>query len=311
MSVLANGGGDAFAFTIIQQDFDPKTRAQFAAMLAPYPNARLEWVELAIPRAAEFKQVGHLTLAAYFRIFIPDLLPPTLERAIYLDGDLIVRGSLRALWEVDLGGRAVAAVRDPLRTAQDVHDRYVKLGLPHHAHYFNSGVLVLDLAKWRAERLPARIAQFVVDHPERISWNDQDALNAILHDDYAALPMEWNFQRRMCHMLPRDLGLSVAEYLRLRRSPRIVHFTEEIKPWSWRDGHPYAHAYFRYLRMTPFYGQVARSWRPSFATTLGRWLRRLKNEVKVLRPSLWIRDRTDREPRPSLATLAADEKGAR
>ena len=116
--------------------------------------------------------------------------------------------------------------------------------------------------------------------------------------------MTWNFQRRMCHMLPRDLGLSPADYLRLRRDPQVVHFTEETKPWGYRDGHPYAHVYFRYLRMTPYYEQVARNFRVSFGSTLGRWLRRLKNELKVLRPALWWRDRTDRAPRPSIAALA-------
>lgn len=304
MSVLANGGDDSFVFYILQQDFDEATRAKLAAMVAPYRNARLEWPALEIPRAGTYVLSGHMTLAGYFRIFIAELLPRTIHRAIYLDSDLIVTGSLRGLWNADLGGHALGAVRDPIRIQQDLQDRYVKLGLPMHAHYFNSGVLVLDLAKWRDQGIAARVAGFAVDHPERITWHDQDALNAVLHDDYAALPMTWNLQRRMCHMLPRDLGLSVPEYVQLRRHARVVHFTEATKPWGYRDGHPFAHLYFRYLRMTPFYDQVRRNWRLSFGTTLGRWLRRLKNEVKVLRPALWWRTRTDHAPRPSLAALA-------
>jgi lipopolysaccharide biosynthesis glycosyltransferase len=312
MSILANGGGDSFVFTILQQDFDPGTRDKLAAMIAPYRNARLAWPDLAIPRAAEYAQSGYLTLAAYFRIFIPDLLPAAAKRAIYLDSDLIVTGSLRALWTADLGGRALGAVRDPVRIQRDLEDRYVKLGLPPHAHYFNSGVLLLDLEKWRAQGISARVAQFAIDHPEKLSWADQDALNFVLHDDYQALPMEWNLQRRMCHMLPRELGLSVPDYLRLRRRPKVVHFTEATKPWSHRDGHPFAHLYFRYLAMTPFAAQVARTRRFDFGSTFGRWLRRLKNEAKVLRPVLWWRARTNRTPPPSLAALKlASDDGAR
>jgi lipopolysaccharide biosynthesis glycosyltransferase len=311
MSVVANAGSDPLALYVIQQDFDPATRAKFAAMLAAYPSAKLEWLDLAAARSTGFVASGYLSLAAYFRIFIPDLLPPGAKRAIYLDSDLVVTGSLRGLWDTDLGGHALGAVRDPVRIQKDLEDRHVKLRLPPHAHYFNSGVLLFDLAKWRAESIAARVAQFAIDHPERLTWGDQDALNGVLYDDYLALAWEWNLQRRMCHMLPRDLGLSVADYVSLRRHPRVVHFTEAIKPWSHRDGHPFGHLYFHYLRMTPFYDQVARNWRLDFGTTLGRWLRRLKNEVKVLRPSLWWRARTDRTPRPSLAALAlAPDKGA-
>ena len=50
---------------------------------------------------------------------------------------------------------------------------------------------------------------------------------------------------------------------------RVVHFTETTKPWGYRDGHPLAHLYFRYLRMTPFYDQVRRNRRLSFGTTHG------------------------------------------
>lgn len=305
MSVLENGAGEDFRFYVIQQDFDARTRAHFATMLAPYRNARLEWVDLEIPRAGEYKLAKHLTLAAYFRIFIPDLLPRSAERAIYLDSDIVVTGSLRELWTVELGDRAIAAVRDPVRTEADLHERYVKLGLPPDAHYFNSGVMVLNLRKWREQRLAERIAAFVVEHPERISWNDQDALNGVLYADYVPLPAQWNFQRRMCHMLPRELSLSVSDYLRLWHGPRIVHFTENVKPWSYRDGHPYAHLYFRYLKATPFHDQVKRHWRLDFGTTLGRALRRIKNRVKVLRLSLLFRQWRDKAPRPSLPGAAA------
>jgi lipopolysaccharide biosynthesis glycosyltransferase len=308
MSILANGGEDSFVFTILQQDFDPATREKFAAMVAPYRNARLEWPDVRVANAAGYVKSGHITLAAYFRLFIPELLPRGAARAIYLDSDVIVLGSLRGLWTADLGGRPLGAVRDPVRIQQDLQDRYVTLGLPTHAQYFNSGVLLFDLAKWREQGLSQRVAQFAIDHPERLTWHDQDALNAVLYDDYMALPMTWNFQRRMCHMLPRDLGLSVADYVQLRRHPHVVHFTETTKPWGHLDGHPFAHRYFRYLRMTPFHDQVRRTWRWSFGTTLGRWLRRLKNEVKVLRPALWWRERTDHTPRPSLAALTLTPK---
>jgi lipopolysaccharide biosynthesis glycosyltransferase len=56
-----------------------------------------------------------LPRSMYFRLFLSELLPREVERALYLDADLIVRRSLDELWAADLGGAAVGAVRDGYR----------------------------------------------------------------------------------------------------------------------------------------------------------------------------------------------------
>lgn len=291
LSLLDRTAARPMRFFVFQREFDQATRSAFAAMLAPWPHCRLDWVDVHRADLAAFKAEGHLTVATYFRIFIPELLPAEFERAIYLDSDIVVTGDIAGLWDVDLRGHPIGAVVDPLRTDADRHDRFTKLGLPRDAAYFNGGVLVLDLKLWRERNLTSRLAEFAIANPHRLTWADQDVLNALLHDDHRALPLEWNLQRRMCHMLPRELGLSIPEYLGLRRAPKIVHFTEALKPWNYRDGHPFAHVYFRYLKRTPFRATVERNWQLSFATTFGRWLRRLKNWLKVQPPALRWRER--------------------
>jgi lipopolysaccharide biosynthesis glycosyltransferase len=86
----------------------------------------------------------HIARVAYARLLMGELLPPEIDRVIYLDCDLIIRGDLSDLWNVNLEGKTVVAVREV--TDYIWHS---KLGLPPGAPYFNNGVMLIDLDRWR------------------------------------------------------------------------------------------------------------------------------------------------------------------
>ena len=54
----------------------------------------------------------HITLSAYYRLFLSELLPSTLDKVLYLDADIIINGSIRELWETNLSNYAVGVVPD-------------------------------------------------------------------------------------------------------------------------------------------------------------------------------------------------------
>ena len=54
----------------------------------------------------------HLTRAAYYRLFLSDILPSAIEKVLYLDGDIIVRHSLLPLWNADVSNYAAGTVMD-------------------------------------------------------------------------------------------------------------------------------------------------------------------------------------------------------
>jgi lipopolysaccharide biosynthesis glycosyltransferase len=47
----------------------------------------------------------------FARFLIPDLLPPEIDRVIYLDQDVLVLKDLTALWEINMDGYPIAAAR--------------------------------------------------------------------------------------------------------------------------------------------------------------------------------------------------------
>src|SRR5436190_1124169 len=77
-------------------------------------SVNLCWIDATSATLSAAQLPAYLPIATLFRLRIEELLPPTVERLIYLDTDIAVRESLSALWAHDLGDSLLAAVRDPV-----------------------------------------------------------------------------------------------------------------------------------------------------------------------------------------------------
>src|SRR4051812_28713331 len=87
---------------------------------------------------------AHYTLDNWTRLWLSDFFPDNVDRVLYLDCDIVIVGSVAALWNVDLDGALLGAVDIPGSEHGVTH-----LGLRAEDGYFNSGVLLIDLKKWR------------------------------------------------------------------------------------------------------------------------------------------------------------------
>ena len=156
-----------------------------------------------------FRVDKYVSATTYYRILAPYILPAEIDRIIYLDSDLIVRRSLKELWNTNLNGYAVAAVAEP----DDV--RAEPLGLPTGAKYFNAGVLVMNLEYWRKNNITERVLSFIRAHPDKLIFWDQDALNSILIELWIELPSYWNNYLVWGRFIPD-------------RNPAIIHFVGPV-----------------------------------------------------------------------------------
>ena len=120
---------------------------------------------------------------------LPDrLLPEDLHRVIYLDGDTIVRRSLRALWKIDMKGCPVGAAPEPTCSLK----RKAALGLAGRP-YCNAGVLLIDLDAWREQETGKQILEYYRKNGGHLFANDQDAINGSLRDSLYILSGTWNY----------------------------------------------------------------------------------------------------------------------
>lgn len=187
----------------------------------------------------------HITAAAFYRINIPEVFRRDgVRRVIYLDCDLLVLDDISELWMTELQGRPLGAVRD----LGGVH-RLEDLSIPRAHQYFNSGVLLIDLDQWRERSLSRKVLQFAIDHPEKLHYHDQDALNAVLHAEWQSIDPKWNLQTNML-LKPSALEGGADAVKRAA----IVHFTGSSKPWQFDNAHKYKRHYYKYLSLTDWNG---------------------------------------------------------
>lgn len=192
----------------------------------------------------------YLTRALYYRLFLSDMLPSTIEKVLYLDGDIIVRHSLLPLWNSNLASYAVGVVMD----AWDGDIRiYNRLRYPYQKGYFNSGVLLINLKYWRDNNIANEFSEYLNNFPERIKQEDQDVMNVVLQDRKLMLPVKYNLQTAFLRKVPFfDYWKYEKEIKEAYADPTIVHFTEKNKPWivTTHNSHPFRSTFYIYQNQT-------------------------------------------------------------
>ena len=128
--------------------------------------------------------------ATWYRLLVGEALPKV-DRLIYLDGDTIVNMDIAELWNEETGANGLAAVPDTV--IQEGHfSHMVKKGLCEESRYFNAGVLLLDMEKYRQQKqLLERGAEFLKENT-LVDYLDQDVLNYFFHKDCRILPEKYN-----------------------------------------------------------------------------------------------------------------------
>jgi lipopolysaccharide biosynthesis glycosyltransferase len=243
-------------------------------------RVRVEWVDVG-PAVTDLPLPSEIPRPMYFRLLISDVLPRAPDRVIYLDADVIVRRPLGELWRSDLGTAPIGAVRDAYLPWMVRNPRFHwrDVGVAPDAPFFNSGMLVVDVERWRTREVGPRALNLL---SEESSMFDQCALNVVLEREWASLPPEWNVQS---YHLIGDECLAYASEGRARldaaiRDPAIVHFTDGTfnRPWEAPCSNPYRDEWLAHLDRTAW-----RGWRPDPAPALVRAWGRAKRAFRVMR----------------------------
>lgn len=232
--------------TVINRGISVREKAELDK-LVPRPH-RVIWFEpepevlRALKAPAEFATCG----PHYFRLLAPFLLPAH-SRAVYMDADTVVVEDISPLWATDLEGYAVAAMRDYLPRVRDAISNWEELGLDPESPYFNSGVLIMDLDRWRKERVAERVLSVCDRNQDKLlakgKWPqfDQYGLNVVLNNQWKQLDEMWNHGS---HVPPS--------------TQRVVHFIGSAKIGSPNCQTAFSNLFFNVLSTT-----FCKDWRPS------------------------------------------------
>lgn len=247
VSLAQNNRSDQFQVVLACDDITIEIEEKFSQTFETYKNINIQFSRVLGNVVGNLPISFGLTKESWGRIFIDEYFPPHVEKVFYFDVDMVVTGALTALLTMDVSGHLLAAVSIPgsKRTAVHGYD-------PSHG-YFNSGVLVINLRKWREADRPGALIAYTKAHPERVNDPDQDALNGCFHAERLHLDFIWNAITPFFRS-DSTLPLAADELERVRRDSRIVHFTGQSKPWLFMCNHPRKADYLRYLRMTAWRG---------------------------------------------------------
>lgn len=246
-SLHAQHPGEAVNFYVLHGEQAPAEEVERMRGFVAGLGRPLRFLPIAAARIAGFPG-GLFPRAVWYRVLLPELMPE-LDKVLYLDSDLLVLHNLRPLWETDLGEHVLGAVTNPLPPPLQSHT--ARLGLEP-SQYFNSGVLLMNLARLREDRAAARLLELSLAHPEH-TCPDQDALSVQYHSQRLALHPRWNFQTVLYDLKPRQVPYFSADELREARAhPAIVHFSGLFKPWHYLNRYPCRERYFEHARQTPW-----------------------------------------------------------
>lgn len=210
---------------------------------------------------------------AFARLFIASVIKA--NKALYLDCDTIVCGSLKPLFEFDLKDNLIAAVQDTvsakLRTA---------VGLQYNDPYINSGVLLMNLELWRKAHIEKQFISCIEKFNGNVPHNDQGIINAVCCGKTYILDAKYNMQDTMMFYTVDQLKelFDMPDYYQNvqfetdKKNPIIIHYTEAHygRPWFSDSNHPYK---VEYLNMRK---QLEERWPiPHEKTKLKKRLKRI------------------------------------
>ena len=190
--------------------------------------------------------------ATYIKVF-PDRIFPDCERMLFIDGDTLINGSLRGLFETDLSESLFAAVKVSLINENwvykenDPNNLRLKYSLKFKdTGYYNIGVFLVNLKRWKELDFGSLIMKMAEKHLSVISEAEDVPIDEMLinlaalelHGGREAAPLSAVYNC-VTHSIPykrarqvnRRCGyIDMDDFDKAYYHPVIIHFCI-FKPW--------------------------------------------------------------------------------
>lgn len=192
------------------------------------------------------KPTDYLSLATYLRLFIPQTLPSSVNKALYADSDIVFNGNISDLYNINIQHYSLAAIEDV------PNHNPLRLGYDESESYFNAGLVLLNIDYLRTIDFTNKALDYIRNNYQKIVLHDQDVMNALLHGTILFVDVKWNMLDCFFKKNPlvpiryeKELHISL-------ESPKVIHYSGPLKPWHHGCSHPLKNQYFKYLKRIPW-----------------------------------------------------------
>lgn len=169
----------------------------------------------------------------YYRIFAAGYLPESVDRVLYLDSDIIVKGDISEFYNTDFEDNFFVATTN-------VHSRFlkwfvrVKNGAKKGTVYVNTGVLLMNLDKLRREQNHDEVIEYIKRRGFFLTLPDQDVISTLYgHKVKLADGYVYNLnERKIRGWNRRHSGEEKMDLARVEKHAKIIHYLGRNKPWN-------------------------------------------------------------------------------
>lgn len=168
----------------------------------------------------------------YYRIFAAKFLPQHLDRILYLDPDIIVKGNLSELYSIDFHGAYYAGATNIRKFLKRFNQ--IKNGAAKDTEYINTGVLMMNLELLRAHQNEEDVYRYIEDRKLFFTLPDQDIISTLYGDKVILIDkLIYNLSDRAIafHNLdPRNREFQI-DLAWVDAHTKIIHYYGKNKPW--------------------------------------------------------------------------------
>lgn len=246
LSLFTNNTGVQFNVYIINRGLEHPKQQQVEAIADKYGH-KVHWLDITDNSVDTFHTIGYISLATYYRIYLPELLPAEIKNILYLDADIIVKGSVEELMNTDIDDCPLVAVKEAAPYQIE------RLGITDGYDYFNNGVLLMNIQMWRENGYADELKNKIAAERSKYLMHDQDAMNAMFYRTVKYADPRWNHQTGFYHISPEQLKNRYGKDMNaLQQEAVVIHYVGHLKPWHYLSTHPYKALFAEYLEQTPF-----------------------------------------------------------
>jgi len=229
-SLIDNNSDQSLIFHVFANSIEP-VDVQRLKILAETADVAIHLYQIDQNIFQSLQTTWNYTVATYNRFIVAKLLYPAIDKVIYMDADMVCKGNLEELVKMDFAGNIAMVVHDQGKFVAS-HMKTLELK---HAHYFNAGMLYIDLKAWNDNQISQQAIELL--QKRKFFLLDQDALNILLDGRAKFIDRKWN---EICSMEKKQSRISEEAVL--------VHFASRNKPWHIWCIHPEKELFIRYAK---------------------------------------------------------------
>ncbi len=178
----------------------------------------------------------------YFRLFLPNLYPEY-DKVLYLDCDIVVLDDIAKLYNTNIKNALVGAITEETAIYTQEVKNYAErvIGVSDSKHYFNAGVLLMNLKELREFGLQEKFL-YLLEKTIYSVAQDQDYLNRMCKGRVKYISQMWNKSPAPI----KNVNINKV---------KLIHYTLARKPWL-KDAVLYSEYFWKYAKRTDFYEEI-------------------------------------------------------